>query len=202
MQMQEWKGIRYANWLLMYNICTEAEGEEENDSPIEEVRMTVSPIDSPNLPVLTIRTWILGILSCVVLAFVTTFFGYRQNSLTVASVVAQILTLPLGKLMAATFPDKYWFAIYKLVVLIKSWTFQSQRACFDHHFRWLWRKWSLCSKYCQHCQSILPQEAGSFASLFALANHHGKTSLFEYINKYMRHVDIIHQIYSDLGVIW
>ncbi|KAL3503644.1 hypothetical protein ACH5RR_038093 [Cinchona calisaya] len=74
--------------------------------PIEQVRLTVSPTDNPNLPVLTIRTWILGILSCVLLAFVNTFFGYRQNSLFVGSVAAQIVTLPLGKLMAATFPSK------------------------------------------------------------------------------------------------
>ncbi|KAL3508347.1 hypothetical protein ACH5RR_027748 [Cinchona calisaya] len=90
----------------MFEVCTEAEVEEENDSPIEQVRLTVSPTDNPNLSVLTIRTWILGMLSCVLLAFVNTFFGYRQNNLYVSSVAAQIVTLPLGKLMAATFPAK------------------------------------------------------------------------------------------------
>ncbi|XP_027172321.1 oligopeptide transporter 1-like [Coffea eugenioides] len=82
------------------------DGEEENDSPIEEVRLTVPATDNPNLPVLTLRMWILGILSCALLAFVNTFFSYRQNSLWIGAVAAQIVTLPLGKFMAATFPDK------------------------------------------------------------------------------------------------
>ncbi|CAI9088188.1 OLC1v1022447C1 [Oldenlandia corymbosa var. corymbosa] len=80
--------------------------DEENDSPIEQVRFTVPPTDNPSLPVLTCRTWILGIISCATLAFVNTFFGYRQNPLSIGSVAAQIVTLPLGKLMASALPDK------------------------------------------------------------------------------------------------
>ncbi|KAF2540551.1 hypothetical protein F2Q68_00030230 [Brassica cretica] len=82
------------------------EGEEENDSPIEEVRLTVPITDDPSQPVLTFRTWFLGIISCVVLAFVNQFFGYRSNQLMVSSVVAQIVTLPVGKLMATALPTK------------------------------------------------------------------------------------------------
>lgn len=70
------------------------------------MRFTVPPTDNPNLPVLTFRTWVLGIISCALLAFVNTFFGYRENPLGVRSVAAQILTLPLGKLMAASLPNK------------------------------------------------------------------------------------------------
>ena len=82
-------------------------GEEEtNDHPIEQVRLTVSTHDDPSLPALTFRTWFLGIVSCVLLAFVNQFFGYRQNQLYVSSVSAQILVLPVGKLMAATLPKK------------------------------------------------------------------------------------------------
>lgn len=80
-------------------------GEEENDSPIEEVRLTVPPTDDPSEPALTFRTWILGLTSCCLLAFVNQFFGFRQNQLYVSSVSAQILVLPLGKLMAATIPS-------------------------------------------------------------------------------------------------
>ncbi|KAL0891087.1 hypothetical protein Bca101_015070 [Brassica carinata] len=82
------------------------EGMEENDSPIEEVRLTVPITDDPSQPVLTFRTWFLGMSSCVVLAFVNIFFGYRSNPLMVSSVVAQIVTLPLGKLMATTLPTR------------------------------------------------------------------------------------------------
>ncbi|KAH9804311.1 Oligopeptide transporter 1 [Citrus sinensis] len=81
-------------------------GEEVNDNPIEEVRLTVPITDDPSQPVLTFRTWILGITSCGLLAFVNQFFGYRQNQLSVGSVSAQILVLPIGKLMAATLPTK------------------------------------------------------------------------------------------------
>ncbi|KAK0601663.1 hypothetical protein LWI29_026194 [Acer saccharum] len=76
--------------------------EEDNDNPIEEVRLTVPITDDPSLPALTFRTWVLGLTSCCLLAFVNQFFGYRQNQLSVSSVSAQILVLPVGRLMAAT----------------------------------------------------------------------------------------------------
>ncbi|KAF8082171.1 hypothetical protein N665_0845s0029 [Sinapis alba] len=87
-------------------VIADKEGEEENNSPIEEVRLTVPITDDPSQPVLTFRTWFLGMSSCVVLAFVNIFFGYRSNPLMVSSVVAQIVTLPLGKLMATTLPTR------------------------------------------------------------------------------------------------
>ncbi|XP_058210957.1 oligopeptide transporter 1-like [Rhododendron vialii] len=80
--------------------------EEVNDNPIEEVRLTVPITDDPNQPALTFRTWVLGLSSCISLAFVNQFFGYRENQLSVTSVSAQIITLPLGKLMAATLPTR------------------------------------------------------------------------------------------------
>lgn len=82
------------------------EPEEVNDSPIEQVRLTVAVTDDPTLPCLTFRTWVLGIISCVILAFVNQFFGYRQNQLYVTSVSAQILVLPVAKLMEAYLPKR------------------------------------------------------------------------------------------------
>ncbi|EYU33718.1 hypothetical protein MIMGU_mgv1a002007mg [Erythranthe guttata] len=83
-----------------------AEYDEENYHPIEQVRLTVPPTDDPTMPALTFRTWTLGLTSCVMLAFVNQFFGYRQNSLYISSVTAQIVTLPLGKFMARVLPEK------------------------------------------------------------------------------------------------
>ncbi|KAJ0101225.1 hypothetical protein Patl1_03874 [Pistacia atlantica] len=87
-----------------------ADGDEKdenfNDNPIEEVRLTVPITDDPSMPALTFRTWVLGIISCALLAFVNQFFQYRQNILNVGPVSAQILVLPAGKLMAATLPTK------------------------------------------------------------------------------------------------
>nr|VDD40428.1 unnamed protein product [Brassica oleracea] len=88
-------------------VISDEEGVEENDSPIEEVRLTVPITDDPSQPVLTFRTWFLGMSSCVVLAFVNIFFGYRQGRPSdLWSLVAQIVTLPLEKLMATTLPTR------------------------------------------------------------------------------------------------
>lgn len=74
------------------------------------MRLTVPITDDPTQPVLTFRTWVLGISSCCLLAFLNRFFGFRQNQLTVSSVSAQILVLPIGRLMAATLPTKEYRA--------------------------------------------------------------------------------------------
>ncbi|KAF8030991.1 hypothetical protein BT93_D0240 [Corymbia citriodora subsp. variegata] len=79
---------------------------EDDDCPIEEVRLTVPTTDDPSLPAMTFRTWVLGIASCIILSFVNQFFGYRSNQLSISSISAQIVVLPIGKLMAATLPSK------------------------------------------------------------------------------------------------
>ncbi|KAL6975173.1 oligopeptide transporter [Sarracenia purpurea var. burkii] len=91
--------------------------EEVNDNPIEQVRLTVPITDDPKQPALTFRTWVLGLLTCSILAFVNQFFGYRQNQLYIGSVSAQILVLPIGRLMAATLPDR------KFRVPFTNWSF-------------------------------------------------------------------------------
>ncbi|MED6219800.1 oligopeptide transporter [Stylosanthes scabra] len=88
-------------------INDEDKSEEENDCPIEQVRLTVPITDDPNEAALTFRTWVLGIASCVILSFVNQFFGYRTNPISITSVSAQIVTLPIGKFMAATLPTKH-----------------------------------------------------------------------------------------------
>ncbi|XP_022156842.1 oligopeptide transporter 1-like [Momordica charantia] len=90
------------NFHSTFSIARDVDG--ENDCPIEEVRLTVPITDDPSEAALTFRTWVLGLLSCVLLAFVNQFFGYRQNQLYISSVSAQIVSLPLGRLMAATLP--------------------------------------------------------------------------------------------------
>ncbi|RDY08099.1 Oligopeptide transporter 5, partial [Mucuna pruriens] len=88
-------------------LCVVAdESDEVDDSPIEQVRLTVPITDDPTQPALTFRTWTLGLASCIILSFVNQFFGYRSNPLYVSSVSAQIVSLPLGKFMAATLPTK------------------------------------------------------------------------------------------------
>ncbi|KAF5189935.1 Oligopeptide transporter [Thalictrum thalictroides] len=80
--------------------------EEVNDSPIEEVRLTIPVTDDPTLHCLTFRTWVLGLTSCAILAFLNQFFWFRQNQLYISSISPQIAVLPLGRFMAATLPTK------------------------------------------------------------------------------------------------
>lgn len=85
------------------------EDEYDEQSPIEQVALTVPTTDDPGIPVMTFRIWVLGILSCVILSFLNQFFGYRREPLTITAISAQIVVLPLGQLMAATMTRKKFF---------------------------------------------------------------------------------------------
>ncbi|XP_019446888.1 PREDICTED: oligopeptide transporter 7-like [Lupinus angustifolius] len=86
-----------------YRTSPELENSPENeDSPIEQVALTVPVTDDPSLPVFTFRTWILGTLACVLLSFLNQFFWYRREPLSMTSISAQIAVMPLGHLMAST----------------------------------------------------------------------------------------------------
>nr|GMD93924.1 oligopeptide transporter 2-like [Ipomoea batatas] len=80
--------------------------EEEEDSPVEQVRLTVSTHDDPSLPVWTFRMWSLGLLSCALLSFVNTFFGYRTEPLIITMISIQVVTLPIGRFMAKVLPER------------------------------------------------------------------------------------------------
>lgn len=96
------------------------DGEEavQDQSPIEQVALTVSTVDDPSIPVYTFRMWTLGILSCVLLAFLNQFFSYRREPLTITAISAQIAALPLGRIMAATLPTK----LFKVPFTNWTWT--------------------------------------------------------------------------------
>ncbi|KAL0081202.1 OPT family small oligopeptide transporter [Phycomyces blakesleeanus] len=83
--------------------------EDEEDSPIEEVRLVVPNTDDPTLPVLTFRTWLLGITFSCVLAFVNQFFWYRANAMTLSPLVVQLVSFPLGKIMERIIPTSRFF---------------------------------------------------------------------------------------------
>ncbi|KAI8004707.1 Oligopeptide transporter 2 [Camellia lanceoleosa] len=83
----------------------EPEEEEEEESPIEQVRLTVSNTDEPSLPVWTFRMWFLGLLSCVLLSFLNTFFAYRTEPLIISMISVQVATLPIGRFMAKVLPS-------------------------------------------------------------------------------------------------
>ncbi|KAK7368873.1 hypothetical protein VNO80_10905 [Phaseolus coccineus] len=82
--------------------CVEEDDEEE--SPIEEVRLTVRNTDDPTQPVWTFRMWFLGLLSCSLLSFLNQFFAYRTEPLVITQITVQVATLPIGHLMAKLLP--------------------------------------------------------------------------------------------------
>ncbi|KAH9619531.1 hypothetical protein KSS87_015258 [Heliosperma pusillum] len=83
--------------------------EAEENSPIKQVAMTVPITDDPELPVLTVRMWVLGTLSCVLLSFLNQFFWYRTEPLSITAISAQVAVVPLGQWMAAKLPRRNLF---------------------------------------------------------------------------------------------
>ncbi|KAJ1702853.1 hypothetical protein LUZ63_002632 [Rhynchospora breviuscula] len=81
------------------------EGEEDN-SPVEQVRMTVLTTDDPTLPVWTFRMWVIGIFSCALMSFLNQFFSYRTEPLIITSITVQVASLPAGRLLANILPEK------------------------------------------------------------------------------------------------
>ncbi|KAK9286457.1 hypothetical protein L1049_014854 [Liquidambar formosana] len=78
--------------------------DDDDISPIEQVRLTVTNTDDPTLPVWTFRMWFLGLLSCALLSFLNQFFAYRTEALIITQITVQVATLPIGRLMAAVLP--------------------------------------------------------------------------------------------------
>ncbi|KAI3887025.1 hypothetical protein MKX03_025599 [Papaver bracteatum] len=79
--------------------------EEEELSPIEEVRLTVTNTDDHTLPVWTFRMWFLGVLSCCLLSFLNQFFAYRTQPLVITHITVQVDVLPIGHFMARVLPE-------------------------------------------------------------------------------------------------
>ncbi|KAJ6496046.1 OPT oligopeptide transporter protein-domain-containing protein [Mycena sanguinolenta] len=69
------------------------------NSPYAEVRAVVDNHDDPWVLVSTFRTWLIGTVLVVAGAFVNQFFSIRYPTIQVGSNVAQILAVPLAKLM-------------------------------------------------------------------------------------------------------
>uniref|UniRef100_A0A7N0TN61 Oligopeptide transporter 4 n=3 Tax=Kalanchoe fedtschenkoi TaxID=63787 RepID=A0A7N0TN61_KALFE len=77
---------------------------DDDESPVEEVRLTVTNTDDPTLPVWTFRMWFLGLLSCALLSFLNQFFAYRTEPLIVTQITVQVAVLPIGHFLAAVLP--------------------------------------------------------------------------------------------------
>lgn len=77
----------------------------EEDSPFEIVRATVSNQDDQTLPVVTFRFWFLGISLTILLSIFNQVFWFRTQSFMISIFVVQLLSFPLGKLLARILPQ-------------------------------------------------------------------------------------------------
>ena len=67
--------------------------DDEDQSPVEQVVLTVATTDDPTLPVWTFRMWTIGLLSCALLSFLNQFFAYRTEPLIITQITAQVSNL-------------------------------------------------------------------------------------------------------------
>ncbi|KAF8981946.1 hypothetical protein BGZ52_002331, partial [Haplosporangium bisporale] len=79
---------------------------EEDNSPIDEVRVTVPNTDDPSIPCNTFRMWFLGLLFTAIISFVNQFFYLRQTTISIGYSVVALVSLPLGHLMARVLPTR------------------------------------------------------------------------------------------------
>ena len=71
----------------------------DDDSPYLEVRSAVANTDAdPSIPVMTVRTWVLGPAWSIVISGANQCLFFRYPSVPVVGVVAELVSYPLGSL--------------------------------------------------------------------------------------------------------
>lgn len=78
-------------------------------SPYPEVRSIADPMDDPNLPVETVRAYLLGIIWVIIGTGVNQFFEPRMPPISITSHLLQFLVYPCGRLLELL-PD-YGFTV-------------------------------------------------------------------------------------------
>ncbi|KAK7613883.1 small oligopeptide transporter, OPT family [Phyllosticta paracitricarpa] len=82
------------------------ERELEETSPYPEVASAVPPTDDDTLPVGTVRAWVLGMFMVTIGSALNMLFSLRSPSITVSSLVAQLVSYPLGVAWEKCLPDR------------------------------------------------------------------------------------------------
>ncbi|CAF0912914.1 unnamed protein product [Didymodactylos carnosus] len=72
---------------------------------VDELVVSSEP-DTRDVPCLTFRFWCIGLLFSIGIPFVNQFFFYRTHPLRMKSMLALLLSYPLGLLMARILPKK------------------------------------------------------------------------------------------------
>ncbi|KAF8258410.1 OPT oligopeptide transporter protein-domain-containing protein [Lactarius quietus] len=83
----------------------------EDESPYPEVRSAVANTDDPTMPVSTLRAWVLGIISAVLLAGINQFFFFRYPSVVIDAYIPLLVGFPIGKLWERYVPNMTLFGV-------------------------------------------------------------------------------------------
>lgn len=79
---------------------------DSDNSPFAEVRANVPNTDDPDMPVSTLRAWVIGVVFTMLGSGINQFFSMRYPSVTISSIVAQLLAYPVGCFVAKILPVK------------------------------------------------------------------------------------------------
>ncbi|EME80071.1 uncharacterized protein MYCFIDRAFT_204443 [Pseudocercospora fijiensis CIRAD86] len=79
---------------------------ESDNSPYPEVRANVPNTDDPTLPVNTLRMWFLGCAFALIGSGINSFFSVHYPSVTITSLVTQLISFPAGCGLALILPLK------------------------------------------------------------------------------------------------
>lgn len=96
-------GLLAHDELKVPGLAAEGSGQDE-DSPYPEVRAAIRNYDE-QLACNTVRAWVIGLSLVVVGASMNTLFSLRQPSISIGSLVGQIVAWPLGHAWARFMPD-------------------------------------------------------------------------------------------------
>ncbi|KPM43646.1 Sexual differentiation process protein isp4 [Neonectria ditissima] len=94
---------------LAQNIVNEFEAQKDlmiNNSAYPEVRAVVNPTDDPTLPVGTFRVFVMGTIFTIGGTAIQQFFSLRMPSIMISTYVVQLLSKPMGVLMARWLPTR------------------------------------------------------------------------------------------------
>jgi hypothetical protein len=76
----------------------------EEDSPYAEVRAAVSNLDDRNMPALTLRAWVIGVVSTMLIAAANVFLMQRSPAPTIPVTALLVLVYPIGRFAAWLMP--------------------------------------------------------------------------------------------------
>jgi hypothetical protein len=82
------------------------EEELEENSPYPEVQAAVALGDDPDTPAGTFRAWFLGLLFVTIGSGLNLLFSLRNPSISIGSLVAQLVSYPCGVFLAKVLPTK------------------------------------------------------------------------------------------------